>query len=57
MRKENKIKKKKAKKSKFWCMSCDRCLVGEGSKCPECGNIAGKKRDKKTSPYDFEEEY
>lgn len=41
----NREKKQRAKKSKFWCSGCDRCLVGQWGKCPVCGRI--ERKDKK----------
>jgi rubrerythrin len=43
----NRDKARKPKKDKFWCKSCDMSTVGEGSKCPVCGNRENRKRNKK----------
>jgi hypothetical protein len=44
--KVNRLKSKKASKSKFWCASCDRALVGQFGKCLVCGNRANNKKNK-----------
>ena len=33
----------------YWCMYCDRAIVGHGSKCSVCGKRNGKKTLKKES--------
>lgn len=43
----NRDKARAGKKSRFWCKSCDLSMVGEGNKCPVCGNMQNRKRDKK----------
>jgi len=47
LRHKNRIDKLKAKKNKFWCNICDSNLVGEYSKCSNCGRRNNKKRFKK----------
>jgi rubrerythrin len=43
----NRNKVRSPKKGKFYCRSCDMALVWEGQKCPVCGNIAKRSRNKK----------
>lgn len=33
-----------ASKDKYWCMKCDRALVGDYGKCPSCGYKQTNKR-------------
>lgn len=42
----NREKSKKPRGRSFWCGSCDCSKVWAGQKCPVCGRINGKKRDK-----------
>ncbi len=43
----NRTVSRRAKRTKYWCWGCDRCLVAPGQKCPECGHRPEQKRDKK----------
>jgi hypothetical protein len=40
----NREKKRAPKSGLFWCDTCDRRLVREWEKCPECGQRSGQKR-------------
>lgn len=42
----NREKSKKARGRSFWCFGCDCYKVWAGQKCPKCGRISGKERDK-----------
>lgn len=45
IRKQNRLRVKKAKKDYHWC-GCDRMMVSPGEKCKFCGKIASKGKRK-----------
>ena len=45
--KVNRIKKTDPKLGKFWCWACDAALIGNGSKCPNCGHKDHSKHKRK----------
>jgi len=49
LRHRNRITATAPKLGKFWCYACDRQLVSEYGKCPNCGARNGNKRLKKDS--------
>lgn len=40
----NREKARTAKRTKFWCMSCDQQLVSLTKKCPVCGSRQNRKK-------------
>lgn len=47
VQKPNRLLARRARLGKGWCGRCDRAQVGDGAKCPVCGQRSGRKRDKK----------
>lgn len=45
--KTNREKALTPKRGKFWCYSCDKQIVHNFEKCPNCGNRQGRKTLKK----------
>jgi Zn finger protein HypA/HybF involved in hydrogenase expression len=43
----NREERRKPKRGKFWCIKCDAQLVSEGARCPNCGNVNGRSRNKR----------
>ena len=39
--------RRSAKPGWNWCLACDMAQVADGSKCPECGNRNGRRKEKK----------
>lgn len=46
-KKTNREKKLTPKLGKFWCMYCDRDIVGKGQRCRTCGKRDPNKAHKK----------
>ena len=44
MRKPNRMQRQRPRPGRNWCLGCDRARVGDGQKCPVCGNLNGPKR-------------
>ena len=43
----NRNRKQVAKKTLFWCNTCDAYLIGSGNRCPNCNKKDESKRFKK----------
>lgn len=43
----NRTMKRRPKRGQGWCGGCDAAIVGDGQKCPVCGNRCKPYRDKK----------
>ena len=46
----NRDKKLEPNKGRGWCRSCDMALVSDGQKCPCCGHVNNRRRNKKPGP-------
>lgn len=55
IRKQNRMRVKKAKKSYHWC-GCDRTMISPGEKCSICGHVAMKGKRKFKKDVDIEQE-
>lgn len=55
IRKQNRMRVKKSKKSFHWC-GCDRMMISPGGKCPFCGRVAMKGKRKFKKDVDIEQE-
>lgn len=55
IRKQNRIRVKRAKKDYHWC-GCDRMMVSPGEKCKSCGVICKKGKRKFKKDVDIDQE-
>jgi len=54
------IDMREAKRTRFWCLSCDMALVTPGAKCCVCGKVGDKSKKrgvKKNGQIDDKQQY